>query len=249
MILSHDRKIANELRDLIREISLANPLWGAPHIHGELLLLGIEVAQSTVSKYMVRGRGPRGQTWSTFLCNHADAIASIDLFVVPTIAFKLLYAFVIVRHGRRLLVSIGVTAHPTAEWLTPRFVGSSAPADTNRAREMIARGYAAHRKRLRECLGARRGAINGNPDPKIPARPTPNARTSLMLMPMLRAQNYASDGGRSDFASPMLRIAEDYETLAKRAEERANERLTPTRFGSTENACQTFWLAISFCMN
>jgi hypothetical protein len=76
-------KIANELRDLIREISLANPLWGAPHIHGELSMLGIDVAQSTVSKYMVRGRGPRGQTWSIFLCNHADAIASIDLQLIP----------------------------------------------------------------------------------------------------------------------------------------------------------------------
>jgi transposase InsO family protein len=122
-------KIANELRDLIREISLANPLWGAPHIHGELLMLGIDVAQSTVSKYMVRGRGPRGQSWSTFLCNHADAIASIDLFVVPTIAFKLLYAFVIVRHGRRLLVSIGVTPHPTGEWLA-RQILEAFPWDT-----------------------------------------------------------------------------------------------------------------------
>ena len=108
-------KAPADIRSLIREISIANPLWGAPRIHGELLKLGVAVAQSTVSKYMARERRPPGQRWSTFLRNHADGIASIDLFVVPTITFKLLFGFIVLRHARRQLVWIGVTAHPTAE--------------------------------------------------------------------------------------------------------------------------------------
>ena len=80
-----------DIRSLVRRISRENPLWGAPRIHGELLKLGIEIAQSTVAKYMVRRRGPPSQGWKTFLCNHAPDIAAIDLFVVRTIGFKLLY--------------------------------------------------------------------------------------------------------------------------------------------------------------
>src|ERR1700757_71413 len=109
--------IDTELRVLIRRMSVENPLWGAPHIHGELLKLGIEVAQSSVAKYMVKRRGPPSQGWRTFLCNHAPDIAAMDLFVVPAIGFDLLYAFVIVRLDRRDLVWINVTAHPTAEWV------------------------------------------------------------------------------------------------------------------------------------
>jgi hypothetical protein len=104
--------------DLIREISRANPLWGAPRVHGELLKLGIDVSQSTVAKYMLRIRRPPSQSWRTFLHNHAGAIASIDLFVVPTIALRMLFGFVVLHHGRRQLVHVGVTAHPTAEWLS-----------------------------------------------------------------------------------------------------------------------------------
>ena len=110
--------IAKDLRDLIREISRANPLWGAPRIHGELLKLGIDVAQSTVAKYMSRTRRPPSQSWRTFLYNHAEAIASIDLFVVPTVTFRTLFGFVVLHHGRRQLVHVGVTAHPTAEWIS-----------------------------------------------------------------------------------------------------------------------------------
>jgi Integrase core domain len=110
--------IAKDMRDLIREISRANPLWGAPRIHGELLKLGIDVAQSTVAKYMLRIRRPPSQPWRTFLYNHAEAIASIDLFVVPTITLRMLFGFVVLHHGRRQLVHVGVTAHPTAEWLS-----------------------------------------------------------------------------------------------------------------------------------
>jgi hypothetical protein len=98
-------------------MSQENPLWGASRIHGELLMLGFEVAQSTVSKYMTRGRRPPSQSWKTFLRNHADAIAAIDLWVSPTVTFDRLFAFLVVGHGRRQLFCLEVTRHPTAEWL------------------------------------------------------------------------------------------------------------------------------------
>jgi transposase InsO family protein len=98
-------------------VSTDNPLWGAPRIHGELLKLGFEVAQSSVAKYMVKRCRPLGQGWRTFLRNHGPDIAAMDLFVVPTIGFDLLYAFVIVRLDRRNLVWINVTSNPTSEWL------------------------------------------------------------------------------------------------------------------------------------
>jgi hypothetical protein len=110
--------IAKDVRDLICEISRANPLWGAPRVHGELLKLRIDVSQSTVTKYMSRVRRPPSQSWRTFLDNHSEAIASIDLFVVPTITLRMLFGFVVLHHGRRQLVHVGVTAHPTAEWLS-----------------------------------------------------------------------------------------------------------------------------------
>src|SRR6266404_4831244 len=88
-------KIAADLRALIRRMSAENPLWGAPRIHGELLKLGFEVAQSCVAKYMVKRCGPPSQTWRSFLRNHAPETAAMDLFVVPNIGFDLLYVFVI----------------------------------------------------------------------------------------------------------------------------------------------------------
>jgi hypothetical protein len=94
-------QIGKEVRDLIRRMSFENPLWGAPKIHGELLKLGIEVAQSTVSIYMVPRQDRPLQTWKTFLCNHVEGIASIDFIVVPTIAFQQLFAFLVLGHGRR----------------------------------------------------------------------------------------------------------------------------------------------------
>jgi transposase InsO family protein len=106
-----------EIRRLIREMSLANPLWGAPRIHGELLKLGIDIGQTSVAKYMARRRGPPSQGWKTFLNNHADGIAAMDLFVVPTISFRLLYGLLIMGHGRRQILWFGVTSHPTAEWM------------------------------------------------------------------------------------------------------------------------------------
>ena len=106
-----------EVRQLIREMSIANPLWGAPRIHGELLKLGFDIGQTSVAKYMARRRGPPSQGWKTFLHNHADGIAAMDLFVVPTISFRLLYGLLIMGHGRRLILWFGITAHPTAEWI------------------------------------------------------------------------------------------------------------------------------------
>lgn len=106
-----------EIRQLIREINVANPLWGAPRIHGELLKLGIDVGETTVAKYMARWRRPPSQGWKTFIHNHADGIASMDLFVVPTISFRLLYGLLILQHRRRKILWLGVTAHPSAEWV------------------------------------------------------------------------------------------------------------------------------------
>src|ERR1700730_16595931 len=93
-----------EIRNLIREMSIANPLWGAPRIHGELLKLGIEIGPTSVAKYMVRRRAPPSQGWKTFLRNHADGVAAMDMFVVPTISFRLLYGLLIMGHGRRQIL-------------------------------------------------------------------------------------------------------------------------------------------------
>lgn len=134
-------RIETELRVLIRRMSVENPLWGAPRIHGELLKLGFEIAQSSVAKYMVKPRRPPRQGWRVFLRNHAPDIAAMDLFVVPTIGFDLLYAFVIVRLDRRDLVWINVTANPTAEWvarqLTEAFPWDEAPRYLIRDRDRI----------------------------------------------------------------------------------------------------------------
>jgi transposase InsO family protein len=130
-----------ELRALIRQMSIENPLWGAPRIHGELLKLGFEVAQSSVAKYMVKRRGPPSQQWGTFLRNHRPDIAAMDLFVVPTIGFDLLYAFIIIRLDRRDLVWINVTKNPTAEWIahqiTEAFPWNEAPLYLIRDRDRI----------------------------------------------------------------------------------------------------------------
>src|SRR5450432_1289592 len=133
--------IEADLRALIRKMSIENPLWGAPRIHGELLKLVFEVAQSSVAKYMVKQHRPPSQGWRTFLRNHAPDIAAMDLFVAPTIGFDLLYAFIIVRLDRRDLVWINVTANPTAEWIarqiTEAFPWNEAPHYIIRDRDCI----------------------------------------------------------------------------------------------------------------
>jgi len=137
-------------------MSLENPLWGSPRIHGELLKLGFEVAQSSVAKYMVRRRGRPSQGWRTFLRNHSPDIVGMDLFVVPTIGFDLLYAFVIVRLDRRDLVWIAVTTNPTAEWiarqLTEAFPWDEAPKYLIRDRDRI---YGATVTRRIRAMGIR----------------------------------------------------------------------------------------------
>src|SRR3981081_2883169 len=173
-------KVSAEIRRLIREMSLANRLWGAPRIHGELLKLGIEVAQSTVAKYMARrGRGP-SQTWKSFVHNHVSGIGAMDFLVVPTINFRLLFVLVILQHERRRLISLSVTDHPTAEWIarqiTEAFPWDEAPDYMVRDRdgpygqavtkrlaamgidELVKRGTAVFRRRRGSWCNARCGA-------------------------------------------------------------------------------------------
>ncbi len=114
--------IRTELRDLIRRISRANPLWGAPRIHGELLKLGLTLSQATVSKYMLRPRRPPSQAWRTFLKNHAQDLIALDFFTVPTATFRVLFVLVVLSHDRRRLVHFNVTEHPTAGWTARQLV-------------------------------------------------------------------------------------------------------------------------------
>jgi transposase InsO family protein len=168
-------QIEADLRALIRRMSIENPLWGAPRIHGELLKLGFKVAQSSVAKYMVKRRGPPSQEWRTFLCNHAPDIAAMDLFVVPTIGFSLLYAFVIVRLDRRNLVWINVTTNPTADWIarqiTEAFPWDDAPKYLIRDRDRI---YGAVVPRRLRAMGIR-------DKPTAPASPWQNGFAERLI--------------------------------------------------------------------
>ena len=129
--------MALEVRQLMREMSLANPFCGAPRIHGELLKLGIDVGQT--AKYMARHRRPPSQGWRTFLLNHVDGIASIDLFVVPTVSFRLLYGLLVLRHDRRRILWLGATAHAAwiAQQVTEACGWESAPHYLIRDRDRI----------------------------------------------------------------------------------------------------------------
>jgi hypothetical protein len=112
-------KITPELRNLIRSMVAENPTWGAPRIHGKLLKLGLEISESTVSRYLARGASPRdsGQRWLTFLKNHREATAAMDFFTVPTATFRVLYGFFVIAHGRRKILHFNVTEHPTGSWI------------------------------------------------------------------------------------------------------------------------------------
>ena len=168
-------QIDADLRALIRRMSMENPLWGAPRIHGELLKLGFEVAQSSVAKYMAKRGGPPSQGWRTFLRNHAPDIAAMDLFVVPTIGFELLYAFIIVRLDRRDLVWINVTTNPTAEWiagqLTEAFPWDEAPRYLIRDRDRI---YGSIVTRRMRAMGIR-------DKPTAPASPWQNGFAERLI--------------------------------------------------------------------
>jgi len=107
---------ASEIRTLVHRMATANPLWGAPRIHGELQKLGIAVSQSTVAKYMPRRDTPPSQTWRTFLANHVGQIVAADFIVVPTVTYRLLFVLVILAHDRRRIVHMAVIDHPTAAW-------------------------------------------------------------------------------------------------------------------------------------
>ena len=120
--------ISPETRRLIRVMSRDNG-WGAPRIHGELQMLGINVAQATVAKYMVRPRKPPSQTWRTFLDNHVKDLVSVDFFTVPTATFRMLYVFVVLRHEQRRIVHFNITEHPTEQWTTQQVI-EAFPFDT-----------------------------------------------------------------------------------------------------------------------
>ena len=122
-------KVSREVRDLIRQMSMANPLWGSPHIHGELLKLGIEISQASVSKYMVKPDRPSSQSWRTFLVNHARETISIDFFTVPTASFRVIYVFLILDNARRKILHFNVTESPTAIWTGQQIV-EAFPWDT-----------------------------------------------------------------------------------------------------------------------
>ena len=168
-------QIQEELRALIQQMNAENRLWGAPRIHGELLKLGFEVSQSTVAKYMVKRRRPPGQGWRTFLRNYLPDVAAMDFFVVPTLAFDLLYAFVIIRLDRRAFVWVGVTRHPTAEWvarqITEAFPWGEAPRYLLRDRDCI---YGALVKRRLQAMGIR-------DKPTAPASPWQNAFAERLI--------------------------------------------------------------------
>jgi transposase InsO family protein len=132
---------AREVVSLIRSMSRANPLWGAPRIHGELAKIGIEAAQSTVARYMIKHREPPSPTWRAFLKNHLDGIAAIDFFTVPTATFRVLFVFVVLAHDRRRILHVNVTANPSAEWtarqIVNAFPGDCAPKYLLRDRDAI----------------------------------------------------------------------------------------------------------------
>lgn len=151
-----------DVRALIRPMSEANPLWGAPRIHGELLKLGIDVCQATVAKYMVRHHQPPSQTWRTFLTNHIGQIVAADFVVVPTATGRLLFVLVMLAHERRRVVHVAVTAHPTAAWTVQQLRGAfpwdQAPRYVVRDRDHAFDGWAESAKAIgiRELLAAPR---------------------------------------------------------------------------------------------
>ena len=149
------KRVARETIALIQEMSAANPLWGAPRIHGELLKLGISVAQRTVGKYIVRQPGrSSGQTWTTFLRNHLGQMVSVDFLTVPTLNFRVLYVFVVLSHVRRKILHFNVTATPSAGWaaqqLREAFPFTSAPKYLLRDRDSI---YGLEFDRCAQALG------------------------------------------------------------------------------------------------
>src|SRR5437016_1153909 len=113
------KQLSAEVRELIFRMVRENKTWGAPRIHGELLMLGFDVSERTISRWMKRSpRDPQpAQRWRAFLANHREAIAAMDFFTVPTITFGVLYCFFVIRHDRRRILHFNVTKHPTSCWI------------------------------------------------------------------------------------------------------------------------------------
>jgi hypothetical protein len=137
--------IEREIRELIRRMSRENPTWGAPRIVSELALLGHDVAQQTVAKYMVRTQKPPSQTWRTVLDNHVPDIAACDFFTIPTVTFRVLYVFIVLRHARRQVAHFNVAANPYAEWTAQQIINAfpyqEAPRFLIRDRDVIYGDY------------------------------------------------------------------------------------------------------------
>src|SRR3989441_364087 len=233
--------VGSELADLVRTMALANPLWGAPRIHGELLKLGFDLSQRTVARLMPRRAKPPSQTWRAFLQNHLADLVSVDFFVVPTATFRVLYVFVVLLHHRRKVVHFNVTDSPTAAWtaqqIVEAFPGDSAPRYLLRDRDSI---YGAEfRQRVRgigiaEVLTAPRspwqnplaerviGTPPRAPRPRDrPERGTP-ASSSPQLSPLLSRLAYAL-GARKRRARAARRGA----TRTRRCRCAASGRRTP----------------------
>lgn len=168
-------RIDDGIRTLIREMSRDNPLWGAPRINGELLRLGIEVSQSTVAKYMIQRTGPPSPGWRAFLRNYEPEIAALDLFVVPTLGFRLLYGLVILRHDRRRLISFGVTSTPTADWIARRLI-EAFPWDSA-PQYLIRDGDGAYGKTFTQRLGA----MGIRDRPTAPGSPWQNGHVERLI--------------------------------------------------------------------
>jgi transposase InsO family protein len=146
--------VAVDIRALIRHMHVANPLWGAPRIHGELQKLGLTISQTTVAKYLGRRDRPPSPTWRSFLRNQVSQPASIDFFTVPTATFRVLFVFVVLSHGRRRIVHVNVTAHPTAAWtaqqLREAWPWDTAPRFVIRDRDAI---YGSDLQRAAQAMG------------------------------------------------------------------------------------------------
>jgi len=165
-----------EIKALITRMSAANPLWGAPRIHGELLKLGIEVSERTVSRLMPRRRCPPSQTWRAFLTNHVQHLVSLDFFTVPTARLRVLFVLVVLAHHRRRVIHFNVTEHPTAAWTAQQIVHAfpdeSAPKYLLRDRDAI---YGADFERRAEHMGVHQVVIA----PRGPwQNPSPNASSA-----------------------------------------------------------------------
>jgi putative transposase len=154
-------RVPAELKALVNRMATANPLWGAPRIHGELLKLGIDVAERTVSRLLPKRRTPPSQTWRTFLANHVGDLVSLDFFTVPTARLRVLFVLVVLAHDRRRVVHFNVTEHPTAHWtaqqIVEAFPNDSAPSYLLRDRDRVYGEHFRHRvkgMRIEEVLTA-----------------------------------------------------------------------------------------------